>query len=227
MNCKKEADNPIPSVVEEDECKDWQDESKLPNDIEIVELGGCADLPTKAGEFTIYGFYDKQKKLEHTALVHEKIEGVEGCPVRIHSQCHTGDVLGSLRCDCREQLEQSIEYIGKHGPGLLIYLKQEGRGIGLINKIRAYHMQDLGLDTVEANHYLGFPADVRDFTVAAAIIRRFGITSVSLITNNPFKMTSLEEQGIKIQNRIPLKIPPNPYNAKYLDTKRNKMGHLL
>lgn len=213
--------------LEDEGCTGWNQDSGIPKELEVVELGGCAELPARAGIFTIYGFYDKQKNQEHTALVSGDLSGAEGCPVRIHSQCHTGDVLGSLRCDCRDQLEQSLEYISKNKPGLLIYLKQEGRGIGLVNKIRAYHMQDLGLDTVEANHYLGFPADIRDFTVAAAIIRRFGIVSVSLITNNPFKINSLEEQGITVTKRIPLKIEPNPHNRRYLETKRNKMGHLI
>jgi GTP cyclohydrolase II len=192
-----------------------------------VELVAKVELPTRFGEFTLYGFYDGVDNLEHTALVRGDVAGKEDVPVRVHSECHTGDVLGSLRCDCRDQLEASLAYISKEDFGALIYLRQEGRGIGLLNKIKAYRLQELGLDTVEANHFLGYPAEARTYSVAASMIALLDIRSLALLSNNPDKLSKLEADGIKITRRIPLVVPPNNHNSQYLDTKRDKMGHLF
>ncbi len=191
-----------------------------------VQLAAHARLPTRFGEFEIYGFYDAKHDKEHTAIVKGSVSGAEGLPLRVHSQCHTGDVFGSLRCDCREQLEWALRYIEKEGRGAVVYMKQEGRGIGLLNKIKAYRLQELGLDTVEANRYLGYPDDARDYAVAARIIGLLGIKSVALMTNNPDKVTKLEGTGLAITGRIPVVMPPNPHDAAYLETKRERMGHL-
>lgn len=192
----------------------------------LVTLVAHAHLPTKYGMFEIYGFEDKKTGKEHTAVVAGDVKGSKNCPVRIHSQCHTGDVLGSLRCDCHEQLNKALEFIGKEGLGAVIYMKQEGRGIGLVNKIRAYHLQDLGLDTVEANVCLGFPVDARDFKAAAEIINILGIKSVALMTNNPVKIDELNKLGVPVTKRIPIIISPNKHNKRYLETKKTKLGHL-
>jgi len=186
-----------------------------------------AFLPTRYGDFTIVGFYSSRERKEHAAIVKGEVAGRERCPVRVHSQCFTGDIFHSLKCDCREQLEASLEYIASQPCGVVIYLKQEGRGIGLLNKIKAYHLQDMGLDTVEANEYLGFPGDMRDYTVAAKIISMLRIRSVALLTNNPDKIRGLESQGIEVVERIPVIPKPNTYNAHYLATKTRKMGHLF
>ncbi len=192
-----------------------------------VQLVAHAKLPTRFGIFTIYGFYDAKDDKEHTAVVHGDVNGKEGVPLRVHSQCHTGDVLGSLRCDCRDQLEAALKYISTQEFGAVIYLKQEGRGIGLLNKIKAYQLQDLGLDTVEANLYLGFPSEARDYKVAAKIMRLLGIKSAALMTNNPDKIDKLRAEGIQVTDRIPIVIPPNPFSETYLDTKKSRMSHLL
>ena len=192
-----------------------------------VQLVARAHLPTRFGEFTLDGFYDGREDKEHTAVVRGDVQGKEGVPLRVHSQCHTGDVLGSLRCDCRDQLEAALRYIGSRDVGVLIYLMQEGRGIGLLNKIKAYQLQDLGLDTVEANHFLGYPGEARDYRVAAKIIQLLGIRSIALLTNNPDKIEKLQREGVHITERLPLVIPPNPYDKHYLETKKKKMGHLF
>jgi GTP cyclohydrolase II len=186
-----------------------------------------AELPTASGFFTLQAYQDEETGEEHIALIHGKLDGVRQCPVRVHSQCFTGDVLGSLRCDCREQLLASMEYIQSTPRGLLIYLKQEGRGIGLLNKIRAYHLQDGGADTVDANRKLGLPDDSRDYAAAAAIIEQLGIRSVSLLTNNPLKIAGLKKYGISIVDRVALTTEPNDYNRFYLNTKKEKMGHFF
>jgi len=147
--------------------------------------------------------------------------------VRVHSQCHTGDVLGSLRCDCQAQLEAALDFIGKQDCGVIIYLMQEGRGIGLLNKIKAYQLQDLGLDTIEANVYLGFSPDSRRYAGAARMLRLLGVKSIALLTNNPEKISGLEREGIVITRRLPLVVAENPHNKGYLDTKKNHMGHLF
>lgn len=191
-----------------------------------VQLVARARLPTRFGEFEIAGFYDAKHDKEHTAVLKGNLEGAEDLPLRIHSQCHTGDVFGSLRCDCRDQLEAALRYIEAEGRGAVVYMKQEGRGIGLLNKIKAYRLQELGLDTVEANRYLGFPDDARDYAVAAAVIRLLGIKSIRLMTNNPAKIEGMRKQGIEVAGRIPVVIEPNPHDGTYLETKRDRMGHL-
>ena len=185
-----------------------------------------AAFPTLFGEFTLIGFEDREGDDELTAVVRGDVRGAADCPVRVHSECHTGDIFGSLRCDCREQLEESLRYIAARDCGAVIYLRQEGRGIGLLNKIRAYHLQDQGLDTVAANERLGFPADGRDYRVAARIIELLGIASVRLMTNNPAKITGLKREGIAVTGRIPVVVPANRVNGRYLATKRTRLGHL-
>jgi GTP cyclohydrolase II len=192
-----------------------------------VQLVAKANFPTRSGTFTIYGFFDSREAKEHTAIVKGSVEGKERVPLRVHSECHTGDVWGSLRCDCRDQLEFAIDYISKQPFGAIIYLKQEGRGIGLLNKIKAYQLQDLGLDTIEANQYLDLPVDARDYKVATKIMELLKIKSVSLLTNNPDKIDQLRGDGIDIVDRIPVVIEPNRYSRNYLDVKKEKMGHLL
>lgn len=191
----------------------------------FVRKGEAREILTTHGPFTVQGFFDDGEETEHFALVKGKLN--EAPLVRIHSECLTGDLLGSLRCDCGPQLEVSLSRIASEGSGILIYLRQEGRGIGLSNKIKAYKLQDDGLDTVEANHALGFEADRRSFLVAAAIIRSLGVDSIRLLTNNPQKVKSLESASINVNERIPLTIPENKYNALYFRTKREKLGHFL
>lgn len=186
-----------------------------------------ANLPTRHGEFEIVGFYEPATGKEHTAIVKGDVAGQTDVPVRVHSQCHTGDVLGSLRCDCQAQLEASLDYIGQQERGVVVYLIQEGRGIGLLNKIKAYQLQDLGLDTVEANLYLGFQPDSRQYAAAAEMIRLLGVQSVALMTNNPEKITGLEEKGVTVSRRLPIVVGGNPHNRSYLETKKNDMGHLF
>ena len=192
-----------------------------------VQLVVKADFPTRFGSFTIAGFHDNREGKEHTAIIQGDVGGKEDCPVRVHSQCHTGDVWGSLRCDCRQQLEAAVSYIADQAFGTVIYLKQEGRGIGLLNKLRAYQLQDMGLDTVEANQFLGLPIDARDYKVAAKIIGLLGIKSVALLTNNPEKIDGLRQEGIEVARRLPIVIASNRFNAEYLKTKKNRMGHLF
>ncbi len=192
-----------------------------------VSRAAEAALPTRFGTFRILGFHSHLDGQDYAVLVRGGIEGAEALPVRLHSECFTGDVCGSLRCDCRDQLEASLEFLGRAERGALIYLHQEGRGIGLINKIRAYALQDDGLDTVEANHALGFPDDLRDYEVAAAILKALGVRSVRLLTNNPRKVEGLEKHGVPVVGRIPVITARNAHNARYLDTKRLKSGHLL
>jgi GTP cyclohydrolase II len=196
-------------------------------ELDGVELVSRARLPTVFGAFDIYGFLQHDSGKEHTALVHGIVKGRSDCPVRIHSECHTGDVWGSLRCDCRQQLEASLQYVQEQECGVVIYLRQEGRGIGLLNKLKAYALQDGGLDTVEANQRLGLPTDARTYGAAAAVIRLLGIRSVAVMTNNPEKIRGLEEAKIVISRRIPLVIRSNTHNRHYLQTKRERLGHLL
>lgn len=218
-------DSIIIIVRKTEDCDDYLLDQKIVRGKYVI-LVAHARLPTKYGLFEIYGFEDRETGKEHTAIVAGDVKGAAACPVRIHSQCHTGDVLGSLRCDCHEQLNRALAFIGKEGKGAVIYLEQEGRGIGLVNKIRAYHLQDLGLDTVEANVCLGFPADARDFTAAVEIINMLGIKSVALMTNNPEKIDNLKKLGVPVTERIPLVVPPNEHNKRYLETKKMKFGHL-
>jgi GTP cyclohydrolase II len=189
-----------------------------------------ADFPTRFGKFRIYGFeaIRPSETEEAVALKLGDLSSQAGAPlVRIHSQCLTGDVFHSLRCDCRAQLELALDQIVAEGRGLLIYEKQEGRGIGLLNKLRAYELQDHGLDTVEANEQLGFDADLRDYALPAAILRYFQVTEVRLLSNNPEKVAALESAGIKVVERAPIVVPPLETTAEYLRTKREKLGHFL
>jgi GTP cyclohydrolase II len=192
-----------------------------------VQLVATSKLPTRFGTFTLYGFFDSRENKEHTAIVQGDVAGRERVPLRVHSECHTGDVWGSLRCDCRDQLEFAIRHVAAEPFGAVIYLRQEGRGIGLLNKLKAYQLQDLGLDTIEANQYLGLPVDARDYRVAAKIMEILGIRSVRLITNNPDKIGQLQAAGMPVVDRIPVVIPANPHDKDYLDVKREKMGHLV
>jgi len=188
-----------------------------------------ADFPTRFGRFRIFGFEGVRPAGTEEAVV-LKLGGLEpnfGPPlVRIHSQCLTGDVFHSLRCDCRSQLELALDQIVAETRGLLIYEHQEGRGIGLLNKLRAYELQDEGLDTVQANEQLGFEADLRDYALPAAILRYFGVTSLRLLSNNPEKVAALENAGIRVVERAPIVVPPLETTAEYLRTKREKLGHL-
>lgn len=190
--------------------------------MEKIKFVATAILPTCFGKFNIYAFVDKDGK-EHTALVKGNLR--QPIAVRIHSKCFTGDTLCSLRCDCKAQLEESLRIISRSG-GMLIYLDQEGRGIGLPNKIKAYALQENGKDTVEANIALGFAPDLRDYSAAVEILEFFNIEKIKLITNNPEKLDGLGENGINVVERIPLKIKPNRFNKEYLKTKKKKMGHL-
>jgi GTP cyclohydrolase II len=185
-----------------------------------------AFLPTRHGKFKVYGFVDENDK-EHVALLRCEHEVHDGLPVRLHSRCLTGDTLTSMRCDCRDQLEVAMNYLDELKCGMLIYLDQEGRGIGLVNKIKAYSLQDEGMDTVEANVHLGFGEDLRDYSIAAEMLRCFEIKEIRLLTNNPKKISDLERHGIKVIERIPLVTKPNPYNKKYIETKKKKMKHML
>lgn len=192
-----------------------------------VQMVAHAHLPSRFGDFELYGFYDAKANKEHTAVVHGDIKGKKSVPIRIHSECHTGDVLGSLRCDCRDQLEAALNFVGKQEAGAVIYLKQEGRGIGLLNKIKAYQLQELGLDTVEANLYLGFPDEGRDYKVASKILALLEVDSIALLTNNPDKIDKLRAEGVVVESRIPIVIDANPHDEGYLATKREKMGHII
>ena len=188
-----------------------------------IEISQIATLPTRHGTFQIQAFKDAQGR-EHLAVFTENIDQIDAPIVRVHSECLTGDAIGSVKCDCGEQLDAALERIAKEG-GLIIYHRQEGRNIGLLNKVNAYALQDQGLDTVAANHQLGFKADERTYEIVEFILHHLGIERLKLLTNNPAKMESLND--IEIVERIPLQITPNPYNEAYLKTKKEQMGHLL
>jgi 3,4-dihydroxy 2-butanone 4-phosphate synthase/GTP cyclohydrolase II len=184
-------------------------------------------LPTEHGEFRLVAFTSNLDPREHVALVMGQVGRAEAVLVRLHSECLTGDVFGSRRCDCGAQLRLALSRLAAEGRGVLLYLRQEGRGIGLLNKLRAYRLQDEGHDTVEANRALGFPEDLRDYRVAAAILRDLGVTRVRLLTNNPRKCQGLAACGLEVEARVPLEVPPHPANLRYLETKRDKLGHHL
>ena len=192
-----------------------------------VTIAAIAELPSRFGQFHIVAFYNNKDNKEHIAVVHGDVCGEEDVPVRVHSECLTGDVLGSLRCDCRDQLETALRMIGQLDRGILLYMRQEGRGIGLINKIRAYGLQEHGYDTVEANLALGFRDDEREYSVAAHMLESLQVKSIRLITNNPKKIEDLTRNGIKVTGRIPHVMQPNEYNRFYLETKAIKSGHLI
>jgi GTP cyclohydrolase II len=192
-----------------------------------VELAGVAALPTEFGDFRIHVFTSDRDDREQVAIVRGDVFGVESVPARIHSECLTGDVMGSLRCDCRKQLELGLRKIATMPCGVLLYLRQEGRGIGLANKIRAYGLQEQGLDTVDANLALGFTDDERDYGVAAAMLRALGVRSVRLMTNNPDKVAQLRRYGLNVTERMAHAIPPGVHNRAYLETKARRCGHLL
>jgi len=192
-----------------------------------VTIASVADLPSRFGQFQVVSFYNHRDGKEHAAFVRGDVRGGENIPVRLHSECLTGDAIGSLRCDCRDQLEAALSAIGQMEKGILLYLRQEGRGIGLTNKIRAYGLQDLGYDTVEANLALGFADDERDFGVAADMLRALEVQSVQVMTNNPRKLAHLEKHNMRVAGRIPLVMAPNPYNEFYLRTKASKSGHMI
>lgn len=193
----------------------------------LVEKGVEADMPTAYGHFRIIPFRQKSNGLEHVALIKGKWDPDEPVLVRMHSSCATGDIFGSQRCDCGEQLHKSMQLIEKEGKGAIVYLIQEGRGIGLMNKIAAYKLQEEGLDTVDANIHLGFDPDLRDYGVGAQILREIGISKIRLLTNNPVKRVGLEGYGLEIVENVPIEITPNQYNERYLRTKKERMGHTL
>ena len=192
---------------------------------ESVPFVAKANVPSLFGKFVVYGFLEKQTGKEHLAIVAGDIDARKRVKVRIHSECLTGDVLGSLRCDCRAQLESALRTIGEKG-GIVLYLRQEGRGIGLLNKLKAYALQEQGFDTVEANHELGFADDLRTYESAVEMLRFFGVHKVQLLTNNPKKINALERAGIHVQREVH-KLASNPYNLRYLKTKARKSGHML
>ena len=192
----------------------------------LVKKEVRAKLPTKYGDFEIIAYSDKIEEKDYVVMIKGDIENKENISVRLHSECLTGDIFGSKRCDCGEQLERALKEIEERGRGVLIYLRQEGRGIGLINKLKAYNLQEQGYDTVEANHQLGFDEDLRDYAVAAQIIKDLGIKSVSIMTNNPLKISGLEKYGIKVLDREELEILSNDIDKNYLKTKKEKMGRI-
>lgn len=192
-----------------------------------VKVDAVADLPTRFGHFKIVGFWNNRDGKDHLALVHGDVMGASNVPTRMHSECLTGDALGSLRCDCRDQLETALEDLSKRERGLLLYLRQEGRGIGLINKLRAYALQEQGLDTVDANLKLGFRDDERDYAIAAHMLASLNVCSIRLMTNNPNKIQQLEQYGVDVVDRIPHVMRPTEENFEYLNTKAARSGHLL
>ena len=192
-----------------------------------LRVVGVADFPTEYGNFEIIAFTNNKDKKDHTAIVKGDIVHKQNILTRLHSSCLTGDVLGSLRCDCGPQLNKSLVLIDKEKLGILLYMQQEGRGIGLTNKIKAYMLQDLGSDTYDANLILGFKPDEREYEIAAAMLNKLKVQSIRLLTNNPKKIRELERFDVKVEKRVPLEIPPNRYNISYLRTKKNRFNHIL
>jgi 3,4-dihydroxy 2-butanone 4-phosphate synthase/GTP cyclohydrolase II len=201
-------------------------EYRLKRDSLIEEIVRV-NMPTKYGDFTLVAFEEKNTTNEHLALIKGSWEKDEPVLVRVHSSCFTGDILGSLRCDCGEQLHAAMKMVEKEGRGAILYMNQEGRGIGLLNKLKAYRLQEQGMDTVEANLHLGFQMDQRDYGVGAQMLRHLGITKLRLMSNNPKKRVGLVGYGLEIVENVPIQVNPNPHNEKYLRTKRDKLGHEL
>ena len=193
----------------------------------LIEIGEEVELPTEYGYFHLIPFRQASNGLEHMALIKGEWNEDEPILVRVHSSCATGDILGSKRCDCGQQLHKAMEMIEKEGKGVLIYMQQEGRGIGLMNKIAAYKLQEEGYDTVDANTHLGFKPDERDYGCGAQMLRHLGVHKMRLMTNNPVKRVGLEAYGLEIVENIAIETTPNPYNERYLKTKRDRMGHVL
>ncbi len=193
----------------------------------LIDRGEEVTMPTQYGEFRIIPFRQKSNGAEHVALIKGEWEANEPILTRVHSSCMTGDIFGSMRCECGDQLHKAMEMIDEAGKGVIVYMMQEGRGIGLLNKIAAYKLQDQGLDTVDANLHLGFKADERDYGVGAQILSNLGVTKMKLLTNNPVKRVGLEGYGLQVTEIIPVEVAPNKYNQKYMKTKRDRMGHHL
>ncbi|HEX5277752.1 MAG TPA: GTP cyclohydrolase II [Fluviicoccus sp.] len=192
-----------------------------------VDFIASSRLPTRHGLFTIHAFEEPQTGQEHVALSMGEVGNGQPVLMRVHSECLTGDGFGSLRCDCGPQLEAAMQKVAAEGRGVILYLRQEGRGIGLVNKVRAYQLQDQGADTVEANEQLGFAPDLREYSMCEDMLRHLGVSRVRLMTNNPLKVDALQKHGIEVVERVPLMTGRNPHNDQYLDTKQEKMGHLL
>ena len=193
----------------------------------LVERVVATAMPTAFGEFVVYGYRSLVDDKHHVAMVKGEVVGAEDVLVRVHSECLTGDVFHSLRCDCGEQLESALSMIEREGRGVLLYLAQEGRGIGLLNKLRAYKLQEEGLDTVDANLQLGLPADLRDYGIGAQILADLGLSAIRILTNNPKKIRGLEGYGLRVIDQMPIEHLPNPHNQAYLRTKAEKLGHVL
>ena len=220
---RKEHDMPLTALMLEGATKHTGDEPS-------VERLTDVRMPTHDGAFRMYAYREAgapEGAQPHIALVAGDLSGDEPVLTRIHSECLTGDVFGSQRCDCGQQLDGALDQIAAEGRGVVLYLRQEGRGIGLLNKLRAYELQDEGFDTVEANHQLGFPADTRDYRIAADMLKDLGVEQVRLLTNNPLKISGLNRHGIQVIDRLPLIFEPNEANRRYLETKRQRLGHLI
>lgn len=217
-------DEPLSRLVRRDQEHDCEGYGPAKVCVRVISY---AELPTRVGRFRIVAFWNNRDGKEHVAMVHGDVVGASSVPTRLHSECLTGDVMGSLRCDCRDQLLEGLRKLQSMERGVLLYLRQEGRGIGLINKIRAYALQDQGLDTVEANLALGFRDDERDYAIAAHMLKSLDILSVNLITNNPNKINQLTRYGVNVAGRIPHVIPPNEHNRFYLETKSKRSGHYI
>ena len=193
----------------------------------LVECVSVVEMPTKYGNFKAHCYINKLNGEHHVALVMGDLNNGNDVLCRVHSECLTGDAFGSLRCDCGQQLDKAMKMIAENGSGVLLYMRQEGRGIGLVNKLKAYHLQDNGMDTLDANLALGFQGDLREYYIGAQILRDLGIKSLHLLTNNPDKVYQLEDYGMKISSRVPIEIEANPYDSFYLKTKKDRMGHIL